>query len=211
MAVEPEAITEITSEAELMELVGPPNPVVFGKSTPVLRDVERQWLRHSPFCLIATSAADGTCDISPKGDPPGFALVLSDSTIAIPDRPGNRRIDSWRNVLSNPHVGLIFIIPGRGDTLRINGHARLVREAPFFDRMVVKNSRPRIALMVETEEVYFHCSKSFLRAEFWQPGSWTPDAVPSRARIAQATEWTEESLENLERRYGPQYERRLYE
>ncbi|TLQ46354.1 MSMEG_1061 family FMN-dependent PPOX-type flavoprotein [Streptomyces marianii] len=167
-------------------------------------------MERSPFCLVATAAADGTCDVSPRGDPPGFAHVVDDSTLAIPDRPGNRRADSWRNVLGNPRVGLAFVVPGRPDTLRINGRARLLRDAPFFDRMTVRGSRPRLALLVEVEEVYFHCGKSFLRARFWDPSTWAPDAVPSRARIAHTTEWTGTPLDQLERRYGPEYERLLY-
>ncbi|MFJ6213766.1 MSMEG_1061 family FMN-dependent PPOX-type flavoprotein [Streptomyces sp. NPDC092296] len=202
--------TEVTTAEELERLVGVPSRIVFDKSAATFGELHRSWLRHSPFCLIATSGADGGCDVTPRGDPPGFALVLDDSTLAIPDRPGNRRADSWRNVLANPHVGMLFVIPGRGDTLRVNGSARLVSEAPFFDRMVVRGHRPALALVVEAEEIYFHCSKSFLRAHFWQPDSWRPDAVPSRARIAQATEWTQASLDELERRYGPEYDNLLY-
>ncbi|MEU2626357.1 pyridoxamine 5'-phosphate oxidase family protein [Kitasatospora sp. NPDC007106] len=208
--VEQVAAVEIASEAELLELTGPPNPVVFRKAARVLGEFERRWLENSPFCLIATSAADGTCDVSPRGDPPGFVLVLDETTIAVPDRPGNRRLDSWRNVLGNPHVGLISVIPGRGDTLRINGRAKLLRDAPFFDRMTVKGNRPKIALVIDVSEAYFHCAKSFLRAGLWNPETWNPDAAPSRARIAQATEWTDKGLEELEHRYGARYERNLY-
>ncbi|MER7696708.1 MULTISPECIES: pyridoxamine 5'-phosphate oxidase family protein [unclassified Streptomyces] len=202
--------SEITSLEELREIVGPAPRRAFDKASATLRDVDRQWLSASPFCLVATAAADGTCDVSPRGDPPGFAHVVDDSTLAIPDRPGNRRVDSWRNVLANPRVGLAFVIPGRPDTLRINGRAKLLRDAPFFDRMTVRGNRPRIALLVEVEEVYFHCGKSFLRARLWDPAGWAPDAVPSRARITHSTEWTDMSLEQLEQRYGPEYERRLY-
>ncbi|MFD0530451.1 MSMEG_1061 family FMN-dependent PPOX-type flavoprotein [Kitasatospora arboriphila] len=169
---------EIASEAELLELTGPPNPVVFRKAARVLGEFERRWLENSPFCLIATSAADGTCDVSPRGDPPGFVLVLDETTIAVPDRPGNRRLDSWRNVLGNPHVGLISVIPGRGDTLRINGRAKLLRDAPFFDRMTVKGNRPQIALVIDVSEAYFHCAKSFLRAA---SGTRRP-GIPTRPR-----------------------------
>jgi uncharacterized protein len=211
MTMDTPHLTEISSETELLELVGTPTPTAANKARSALHDLDRQWLRHSPFCLIATSDANGICDVSPKGDPPGFTLVLDDTTIAMPDRPGNRRVDSWRNVLSNPHVGLIFLVPGRGDTLRINGRARLVKEAPFFDEMTVKGSRPRIALVVAIEEIFFHCSKSFLRSKLWHRESWTPDAVPSRAHISKATERTEDTLEALERHYGPQYAERLYE
>ncbi|THA86188.1 MSMEG_1061 family FMN-dependent PPOX-type flavoprotein [Streptomyces sp. A0592] len=201
---------EITTEEELRELVGPVNSVVFRKATPTLRAYETEWISNSPFCMIATAAPDGTCDVSPRGDPPGFVRILDERTLAVPDRPGNRRLDTWRNVLQNPQVGMIFLIPGRGDTLRVNGRARLIRSAPFFDDMVVRGSRPQLALVVSVEEAYFHCAKSFMRAKLWEPESWAPEAVSSRARIAQATEWTEASLETLERRYGPAYEQHLY-
>ncbi|MER6328116.1 MSMEG_1061 family FMN-dependent PPOX-type flavoprotein [Streptomyces sp. NPDC001034] len=201
---------EITSEEELRGLIGEPNPVVFGKATRLLGEFERAWIRHTPLVLIATAALDGTCDVSPKGDPPGFVRVLDDSTLALPDRPGNRRLDSWRNVLQNPHVGLVFVIPGRGDTLRVNGRARLVRSPALLDGMVVKGNRPRLALLVDVDEAYFHCAKSFMRAGVWDPESWTPEAVPSRARIARETEWKDVPLDVLEERYGVAYERRLY-
>ena len=99
-------------------------------------------------------------------------MVLDDTTIAIPERPGNRRADGFHNILTNPHVGLIYLVPGRGDTLRINGRARLVRDAPFFDDMVVKGHRPVLALVVEIEQVFYHCSKAFLRSKLWDPASW---------------------------------------
>ncbi|NJQ05625.1 pyridoxamine 5'-phosphate oxidase family protein [Streptomyces lonarensis] len=201
---------EITTEEELRELVGPANPAAYSKTTPVLREYEREWIAGSPFCMIATAAEDGTCDVSPRGDPAGFVHILDERTLAVPDRPGNRRLDTWHNVLRNPHVGMIFLIPGRGDTLRVNGRARLVRTAPFLDEMVVKGNRPKLALVVDVEEAYFHCAKAFMRAKLWDSGTWAPDAVASRARIARATEWTDASLESLERRYGPSYEQHLY-
>lgn len=204
-------LVEITSEAELRELLGQPTARAADKARTSLHEHDRQWLAKSPFCLIATAGANGWCDASPKGDPPGFTLVLDDTTIGIPDRPGNRRADSFHNVLANPHVGLLFLVPGRGDTLRVNGRARLVREAPFFDRMVVKGHRPTIALVVEIEEVFFHCSKAFLRSALWQPQTWAPAAVPSRARISKSLERTDEPIEDLERYYGPEYAARIYD
>jgi PPOX class probable FMN-dependent enzyme len=208
--VEIAGLVEITSEDELLELLGPPTPRDAGKVRTSLHKHDKQWLKASPFCLVATAAADGSCDVSPKGDPAGFTLVLDDTTIAIPERPGNRRADGFHNVLSNPHVGLLYMIPGRGDTLRINGRARLVRDAPFFDQMVVKGHRPQLALMIHIEEVFYHCSKSFLRSALWKPETWAPQAAPSRAQIAKSLERPEESLGELERYYGPQYGSRLY-
>lgn len=203
-------LVEITTPEELTELVGEPVRRVAEKVRTSLHDVDRAWLARSPFCLLATSDSAGSCDVSPKGDPPGFTLVLDDTTIVVPDRPGNRRADGFRNVLSNPHVGLIYLVPGRPDTLRINGRARLVRDAPFFDRLVVKGHRPTLALLVEIEEVFYHCAKAFLRSRLWQQETWEPDAAPSRPVISKAVERQDEDLAELERYYGPGYGERLY-
>ncbi len=204
-------MTELTSEAELRELLNNPSRRAATKVRPALHERDREWLAASPFCLIATSAADGGCDVSPKGDPPGFAKVLDDTTIAIPDRAGNKRLDGFCNILSNPQVGLLFLVPGRGDTLRINGRARLIREATFFDDMIVRGSLPRLALLVEVEEVFFHCAKAFLRARLWDPQTWNPGILPSVARIVKDVQPdTEETLEELERHYGPAYRELLY-
>jgi PPOX class probable FMN-dependent enzyme len=204
------AFREITTEAELRELISEPLARVANKARPRLHALDRTWLGASPFCLVATSGADGSCDVSPKGDPPGFTVVLDDATIALPERPGNRRADGFRNILANPHVGLIYFLPGRSDTLRINGRARLVRAAPFFEQMTVQGHRPTLALLVEIEEIFSHCAKAFLRSHLWDPATWEPDAVPSRPRIAQALERPEESLEALEQYYGPSYADKLY-
>jgi PPOX class probable FMN-dependent enzyme len=202
---------EITSEAELRELLGFPAPRTATKQRPSLDPIDRAWLAASPFCLVATSAADGSCDVSPKGDPAGsLAFVVDDTTIALAERPGNRRADGYVNVLANPHVGLIFLVPGRNDTLRVNGRARLVRDAPFFDDMLVRGHRPVLALVVDIEEVFYHCAKAFLRSELWDPETWRPDALPSRAHIAQRLERPEDSMEELERYYGPDYLKGLY-
>ncbi len=128
----------------------------------------------------------------------------------MPERPGNRRADGLRNVLANPHVGLLFLIPGRGDTLRINGRGTLVREAPFFAALVVRGHRPALTLLVEIDEAFYHCSKAFLRSELWDPATWTPDAVASRARIAKVLEQPDASEAELARYYGPDYAKSLY-
>ncbi|MFH8572172.1 pyridoxamine 5'-phosphate oxidase family protein [Streptomyces sp. NPDC017993] len=203
-------LSEISSEAELRELIGEPTAHAANKTRDRLHALDRQWLARSPFCLIATSDDRGRCDVSPKGDPAGFTHVLDDTTLVIPDRPGNRRLDGFANVLTNPHVGLNYVIPGRGDTLRVNGRARLLRDAPFFDDLVVKGNRPRLALLVEIEEVFYHCAKAFLRSRLWEPESWEPDALPSRARIVKGVEAQDLPLDALEEHYGPRYAERLY-
>jgi PPOX class probable FMN-dependent enzyme len=207
---EPAAFLEITSEAELRALLGEPMPRALTKNRTRLHDRDKEWLAASPFCLIATANADGSCDVSPKGDPPGFTLVLDDTTLAIPERRGNRRADGFINILSNPHVGLIYLVPGRTDTLRINGRVRMAREAAFFDRMIVKGHRPSLALVVEIEQIFFHCAKAFLRSSLWRPETWNPGAMPSHAAIVKSVQPTEESLEELERYYGPDYVKLLY-
>lgn len=202
----------ITTEAELREVISAPDPAgrSVTKERKRLLPVDRQWLAASPFVLIATSDAQGNLDISPKGDPPGFVHVIDDTTIAIPDRPGNHRADGFLNILRNPHVGLLFMIPGRGDTLRINGRAHLLRDAPYFDEMVVKGHRPHLAIVVEIEQVFFHCAKAFLRSSFWRHETWHPDALPSTAQIVKLVQETPETLEELEAYYGVQYLERLY-
>jgi PPOX class probable FMN-dependent enzyme len=205
---------EITTVDELVEVIGEPAPRARDKGREALLQVDRDWLAASPFCVIATTDAEGRCDASPKGDPAGsLAHVIDDTTIAIAERPGNKRADGYRNILQNPHVGLIFMIPGRGDTLRINGRARLVREAPFFDDMVVKGHRPLLAVVVDIEEIFFHCAKAFLRSGLWKPETWDPEAaVPRRAVIAKEVEPDGRSVAQLDDYYRLEnYSRSLYE
>jgi len=194
-------IVEITSAEELRAYVGEPMPLAVSKERPALHERDREWLAACPFCLIATSDAEGNLDVSPKGDPPGFIHVVDEHTLAIPDRPGNRRVDGFMNILANPHVGLITLVPGRAETLRINGRARLVREAPFFDDMVVKNHRPALALVVDIETIFFHCPKAFMRSSLWKPDTWNPDVLPSHACIVKDVQNAPVTLEAMERRY----------
>jgi len=202
----------VHDEARLDELVGRPIPRVADKARATLDEIDRRWLAASPMCLVATAAADGSCDVSPRGDPTGQLVhVLDERTIALPDRPGNRRADGFRNVLENPHAGLIFLVPGRTDTLRINGAARIVDDAPFFDELVVAGHRPKLALVIDVDEVFYHCSKAFLRSKLWDPATWDASGtLPSRAQIVKALEAIDETLEELERHYGPGYADKLY-
>lgn len=202
---------QVSTHEELIGIIGTPVPRVANKVRRSLHDDDRQWLAASPFCLVATADATGALDVSPKGDPAGFAHVLDETTIALPERPGNRRADGFHNVIDNPQVGLIFLIPGRGDTLRINGRARIVSGAAFFDDMIVKGHRPVLALVVDIDEVFYHCSKAFLRSELWEPSTWAADRAPSRAAISKSVEQPEANLADLERYYAdPAYAKGMY-
>ncbi len=192
---------EVTTVDELRAIVGHPIEAVAKKVSDRLSGAHRLWLAHSPLGFVATTDAQGRVDVSPKGDPPGFVHVLDDLTIAIPERPGNKRVDGYLNVLQRPHVGTLFVIPGRGDTLRINGRARILSDADYFDAMAVQGKRPILALEIAVEEVFFHCAKAFLRSDAWDPQRWDPEAVPSVAQMARAMR-TDMSLEELERYFS---------
>ncbi|WP_067531778.1 pyridoxamine 5'-phosphate oxidase family protein [Nocardia crassostreae] len=204
-------MSEITDPAELRELLGTPADRTVKKERPLLHPRDREWIAASPFLVLATSDAEGNCDASPKGDPAGFVRVLDDKTIAIPERPGNRRADGYLNILSNPHVGVIFLIPGRGETLRINGRARLIRDAPYFDDMVVRGHRPILAIEVDIDTIFHHCAKAFLRSKLWQPEEWAEVTLPGPAQLAKEVQpQITETLEELEAHYGVAYEKLLY-
>ena len=207
------SFTEITTEEELRAaLGGGPSGRAATKVRPQLHPAQIEWLKASPFCVLATSDAAGNCDASPKGDPAGHLIhVLDSRTIVIAERPGNKRADGYLNVLANPHVGIISLIPGRNDTLRINGRARLVRDAPFFDDLAVRGQRPVLALVVEIDQVFSHCPKAFMRSEIWEPSTWKPDALPSTAALCKLVLEPAETLEELESHYAPEnYVRELY-
>nr|WP_255254160.1 MSMEG_1061 family FMN-dependent PPOX-type flavoprotein [Streptomyces albidoflavus] len=137
-----------------------------------LAQADLDLLSRSSFCSLSTADAEGNCDVSPRGGVPGFTHVVDPGTLALPDRPGNRRGDSFRNILTNPHVGLLYLIPGVMDVLRINGRARILTDAPFFDALVEKNQRPKLALVVEIDEIYRHCPASLRRSGIWSPDTW---------------------------------------
>jgi PPOX class probable FMN-dependent enzyme len=197
-----EELPTIRSASEL-EQFGVPEPVVRDKVESRLAEEHREWIAGSPFVVVATSSRDGSCDVSPKGDPPGFVKVLDDTTLAIPERSGNRRMDGFHNVVENPHAGLLFLIPGRPETLRVNGTARIVTEGPFLDDMLVRGHRPVLALLVTVEEAFFHCPKALARSKAWKPDSWVPDAVRPYAAIAHGLWRRGEALEAIEARNAP--------
>lgn len=165
----------ISTLAELRAVVGEPAERSVKKETAALDGYARAFIAHSPFLLIATAGADGRCDVSPKGGPSGFVLVLDETYLVIPDRPGNRRVDGMQNIVQNEHVGLLFMIPGREDTLRVNGRGWIVRDTELLDRMTYAGKRPTLGIGVAVEECYFHCAKAFRRAGLWDHPAW-PDS-----------------------------------
>lgn len=174
----------ITTEQQLRDLMGHANTRAIEKETAYLTAECQAFIAKSPFMLLATSGADGRCDVAPKGDPPGFVRVLDERHLVIPDRPGNKRFDGLRNILENPHVGLVFLVPGRQETLRVNGRASITQDPDLLDSMLVRGKRPWFALGVEVEQCFMHCAKAFVRSELWEPASW-PDlsTVPTGAEL----------------------------
>ena len=200
----------VSTVEQLRGLAGEPGKRTAEKVRTSLHEMDRLFLAASPFWLLATHGADGSANVSPKGDPAGSVLVLDERTLVLPDRPGNRRVDGFTDVVEQPHVGLLFLVPGRGDTLRVNGRGTLVKGAPFFGDLVVQGKQPQLALVVDIDEVFYHCSKSFLRSELWDPSTWHPDDVPSRAVISHTVEWTDATPEQVAAHYGPGYGTDLY-
>ena len=173
----------LTSEAELRAVVtGGPSERAVMKDRGRLDDQSRAFIALSPFVLMSTSGADGTCDVSPKGDAPGFIHVLDDERLAIPERNGNKRLDSMTNLLTNSHIGLLFVVPGFDYTLRINGRAWITRDPQLLDSMAAQGVVPKLAIGVEVQQAYFHCVKSFRRSRLWAYETWPgADALPSYA------------------------------
>lgn len=181
---------EIASTAELRELFGEPLPRVVAKEMPALDDRAREFIASSPFLVMATTGADGSCDAGPKGGPAGFVRVLADDRLLVPEFPGNRRFDGVQNLVHRPGIGLLFVVPGISETLRVNGFARLTREPELLEACAVDGRAPWFVADVGVRQVFSHCGKAFLRSELWQPQSWPePDTIRSPSRtIAEKAE-----------------------
>ena len=170
----------LTTEAEIRAMVGTPVARSLLKEQSRIDDHFRAFIAASPFLLLATSGTDGTCDVSPKGDGPGFVRVLDEKRLVMPERNGNKRLDGIKNILANPHIGLIFMVPGRDETLRVNGRAWLTKDPALLEPMAMQRVTPKLAIGVEVEQAFFHCVKSFRRSGLWRHEAWpAPDALPS--------------------------------
>lgn len=201
----------VTSESELRALIGHPSEVVLKGRLAALDEHCRAYIAKSPFVIVASADAGGAIDVSPKGDPAGFVQVLDDSTLAIPERPGNRRADTFSNVLQNPHVALIFLIPGKQETLRVSGSATIVRDRWLREQMTIAGKAPTLALVVAIEEVSIHCAKCVIRSKLWDPRHWPDlDGVPSLAQAIVDQAQLTKTLEQVQAFIDDDIRTRLY-
>jgi uncharacterized protein len=179
--MDPHAVTTLE---QLRELYPPPAERAVRKELDHLDHHCRRFISLSPFLLISSADSDGACDVSPKGGPPGFVTVLDDHRLLIPDATGNRRLDSFQNMLENPQVGLLFLIPGMGEVLRVNGRVELTRDPELLEGLQTGGRPALLALVVTIEQAYLHCAKSIIRSKLWQAESWPePEQLPSAAAI----------------------------
>ena len=173
----------ISAPEQLWELFGEPLPRVLSKETPELDERAIAFIAASPFLVMATTGAEGSCDAGPKGGPPGFVSVLTETRLLIPEFPGNRRFDGVQNLVLRPGIGLLFVVPGISETLRVNGFAQLTLDPDLLDACAVDGRRPWFVADVEVRQVFSHCGKAFLRSQLWQPEEWPePDAIKSPSR-----------------------------
>ncbi|MEV4616758.1 MSMEG_1061 family FMN-dependent PPOX-type flavoprotein [Kitasatospora sp. NPDC049258] len=178
------AATAVRDDAGLRELYEPPSELVRHKEVDRIHEVARQVIGRSSLIFLATAGTDGSCDVTPRGGPPGFVAVLDEYTLAIPDATGNRRLDSMHNIVTTGRAGLLFVIPGREATLRVNGRACVSTDPRLLAQLTAVGRPPRSAVVVEAEEVYGHCPKAFLRGSAWKPEKWlAADAAPSSAEV----------------------------
>ena len=201
----------ITSRERLREIVKEPSPKVSHKAIDYIDGICARFIAASPFVIVATRGRENRLDVSPKGDPAGFVAILDPKTLAIPDRLGNNRADSFENLLVPPEVGLIFMIPGVGDTLRVSGKARIVRDAALQEQMAVNGKTPNLLIVVSVEEAFMHCAKSLVRSNLWIKQGW-PDTreVPSLAEAMVAHGALSETIPEIQEIIDNDARQRLY-
>jgi len=204
----------VENESGLREIMGPTMDIAIHKSRPKLDRHCKAFISRSPFLCIGTSNAAGKADVSPRGDPPGFVQVIGDDQLFIPDRPGNNRLDTMTNITENPNVGLLFVIPGFNDTLRINGTARIVQDDEKSEQARIRDKAPKVGILVDVQEAFLHCAKAFKRSNLWDPSSFQdrkefptlakmildqvapPEKPPTREEVKEADEFIEDNYKN---------------
>ena len=197
---------------ELRDIIGQPGERTLLKERRRLDSHTRAFIAHSPMLLMATAGSDGTCDVSPKGDAPGFVLVVDDERLVIPERPGNKRLDGMQNLLANPHIGLLFLVPGREETLRVNGRAWITRDPALLECMAVDGKLPLLGIGVEVEQAFVHCAKAFRRSHLWEQTTWpAADALAPMPKVLyDQIQPQHQTLQDYEREIHESYTKKLY-
>jgi uncharacterized protein len=197
---------------EFRSLIGNPSQRAANKVISFIDEHCADFISKSPFLSLATSNAEGQCDVTPRGDAPGFVTVLDEQHLFIPERPGNKRMDSVHNIISNPNIGLLFFIPGLGETLRINGKAYICRDPELLEKSTVNGKIPLFGLLVEAKECYVHCAKAFIRSQLWDADSWlAKEALPSAPQMLAAhSKLPNVSSDQVAKELNESYTQRLY-
>jgi uncharacterized protein len=200
----------IETEAQLRALIGEPAELTCAKISDRLNPMTRLFVERSPFVCVATSNSAGHCDLSPRGDPAGFVRILDDRTLLMPERPGNRLADSLRNMLANPHIGLLFIVPGVTDTFRVNGRATVTTDAALLAPCTVEGKLPLLGVLVDIDEAYTQCSKAFLRSHLWDPQRFVdPATMPTGGQVHRAIQGEQFDAAQYDQERAERYRRRV--
>jgi uncharacterized protein len=200
----------INTEAQLRALIGEPAELTCAKISDRLNPMTRLFIERSPFVCMATSNSAGHCDLSPRGDPAGFVRILNDRTLLMPERPGNRLADSLRNMLANPHIGLLFVVPGVTDTFRVNGRAAITTDAALLAPCAVEGKLPLLGVLVDIDEAYTQCSKAFLRSHLWDAQRFVdPATMPTGGQVHRAIQGEQFDAAQYDQERAERYHRRV--
>jgi PPOX class probable FMN-dependent enzyme len=204
-----DSIRTITSEAELREIIGSPAELIVAKIADRLNQLTRQFIERSPFLCVATASPDGGLDVSPRGDPAGFVQILDERTLVLPERPGNRLADTLTNLLGDPRIALLFLIPGIGDTFRVNGRGVITDDPELLAPCTVEGKPPRLGILVSIEEAYTQCPKALIRSELWNPERHIDRSeLPSSGKILRSLTDPEFDADEYDRERKQRYTRR---
>jgi uncharacterized protein len=199
----------IETETALRDVIGSPSELVAGKVADRLNDIFREYIERSPFVCVATVSAEGGLDVSPRGDPAGFVRILDEHTLLIPDRPGNKIADTLTNVLATGRIGLLFLVPGIGDTFRVNGSARIVDDPDLLEGSIVDGQTPKLGLVVTVEEAYTQCSKALIRSDLWNAEHHVdPKVMPTTGEMLKAVSDPTLDVDAYERARAERYRNR---
>ncbi len=202
----------LTSEAQLREILPDQYPSQTGKVIDHIDDHIRVWIERSPFLTMATVSSTGQVDLSPKGDPAGFVKVLDEKTLAVPDRPGNHRFDSFLNIMQTGRIGLVFLVPNRREVVRVAGSAQVVRDLELREQLAVNDKVPDFVVLVRVEEAFYHCGKAVIRSRLWEPEAALPiDGLPSYAAAVKDHAELEDPVEEINELFMMNEQYRLYD